>query len=475
MDLTEFIELTPTRVDAVSSPANGISFLLLKSLSQTEAEEEQEDEEAASTAAKFLAGYCTDSECDVCKARFDVLSDEDIVKAKLTSKKRKALPNSAFVFPKERKYPIQDKSHARNALARVSQFGTPQEKAKVRAAVRRKYPTIKVDKEVTPNTTKDSEVWAHLQDAEDAVREAQMDQKADDAAKNTAPNKSVPKGEALSQTEEVDDDCSPGPGGAQDGGTPARPAATSSSQSRTTGEGDTAPNKTVPRGEAESQTRIESRKAAAEAARKLISTASAVFGLSHDEKRAARAVDDLTRSLTKSGLLPTPDKEITTMTKDELFNLLDERDKARRKAVAKKAKKARAEKRAKRARAAKRAAKAAAKAGEQTPQIDPVVKNALDDVRAQLLRIEGSVAGQSTPLPYLNGATVATQRGQGNPVGDGDAFKGLRDRIAATQTDRERHRLEGELLRAIAIASERNRQGTAPGPQPGGTPVVLPG
>ena len=161
------------------------------------------------------------------------------------------------------------------------------------------------------------------------------------------------------------------------------------------------------------------------------------------------------------------------MTKDELFNLLDERDRARRKAVAKKAKKARAEKRAKRARVAKLAAKAAAEA--ETPQIDPVVKNALDDVRAQLLRIEGSVAGQSTPLPYLNGATVATQRGQGNPVGDGDAFKGLRDRIAATQTDRERHRLEGELLRAMAIASERNRQGTNPGPQPGGTPVVLPG
>ena len=62
--------------------------------------------------------------------------------AKLTSKKRKALKSSSFAEPGARKYPINDASHARNALARVSQHGTPEEKVKVRAAVKRKFPGI---------------------------------------------------------------------------------------------------------------------------------------------------------------------------------------------------------------------------------------------------------------------------------------------------------------------------------------------
>ncbi len=64
---------------------------------------------------------------------------------KLSSKARKALPASEFVFPKGKRYPIEDKSHARNALARVSQHGSPSEKAKVRAAVHSKYPDIGKD------------------------------------------------------------------------------------------------------------------------------------------------------------------------------------------------------------------------------------------------------------------------------------------------------------------------------------------
>lgn len=48
-----------------------------------------------------------------------------------------------FAEPKKRAYPIEDKSHARNALARVAQYGTPAEKAKVRLAVHKKFPSIK--------------------------------------------------------------------------------------------------------------------------------------------------------------------------------------------------------------------------------------------------------------------------------------------------------------------------------------------
>lgn len=63
--------------------------------------------------------------------------------AKLTPKGRKNLSTGAFALP-GRRYPINDLAHARNALARVSQHGTPSEKAQVKAAVRKKYPSIDV-------------------------------------------------------------------------------------------------------------------------------------------------------------------------------------------------------------------------------------------------------------------------------------------------------------------------------------------
>ena len=62
--------------------------------------------------------------------------------AKLTSKQRKRMSPSTFAIPETKSYPIPDASHARNALARVSQHGTPSERKRVKAAVRRKFPTI---------------------------------------------------------------------------------------------------------------------------------------------------------------------------------------------------------------------------------------------------------------------------------------------------------------------------------------------
>ena len=62
--------------------------------------------------------------------------------AKLTTAKRKAIPSKDFAGP-DRSYPINDASHARNALARVSQHGTPALKSRVKSAVKRKYPGIK--------------------------------------------------------------------------------------------------------------------------------------------------------------------------------------------------------------------------------------------------------------------------------------------------------------------------------------------
>lgn len=42
--------------------------------------------------------------------------------AKLSTKARKAIPSSEFGLPKERKYPMENPSHARNAKARASEM-----------------------------------------------------------------------------------------------------------------------------------------------------------------------------------------------------------------------------------------------------------------------------------------------------------------------------------------------------------------
>jgi len=61
--------------------------------------------------------------------------------AKLTTETRKEIPSKDFAGP-DRTYPIEDKAHARNALSRVAQDGSPALQAKVRAAVHSKYKDI---------------------------------------------------------------------------------------------------------------------------------------------------------------------------------------------------------------------------------------------------------------------------------------------------------------------------------------------
>ena len=61
--------------------------------------------------------------------------------ALLTAKKRNRLSSGDFALP-GRRYPIEDRAHARAALARISANGTPAEVKKVRRAVHRKYPDL---------------------------------------------------------------------------------------------------------------------------------------------------------------------------------------------------------------------------------------------------------------------------------------------------------------------------------------------
>ena len=73
--------------------------------------------------------------------------------ARLTAKERQRMPKGDFALPGRGEgkkgagagsYPIPNKSHARNALARVSQHGTPAEKATVKRKVKAKFPGIAV-------------------------------------------------------------------------------------------------------------------------------------------------------------------------------------------------------------------------------------------------------------------------------------------------------------------------------------------
>ena len=67
---------------------------------------------------------------------------------KLTTATRKKIPASEFALP-GRRYPIEDEAHARNALARVSQDGTPGEKATVRRKVHQLFPNIKHERQAS--------------------------------------------------------------------------------------------------------------------------------------------------------------------------------------------------------------------------------------------------------------------------------------------------------------------------------------
>jgi hypothetical protein len=70
-----------------------------------------------------------------------MLSEAEVVKAAavLTTRGRKRIKKKNFSL-KGGRYPIHDIAHARNALARVSQYGAPAEKATVRSKVYAKYP-----------------------------------------------------------------------------------------------------------------------------------------------------------------------------------------------------------------------------------------------------------------------------------------------------------------------------------------------
>lgn len=78
----------------------------------------------------------------------------------LTAEARKHIAEKNFALPGGR-YPIEDETHARNALARVSEFGSPYEKKEVREKVHAKYPEMEFE---------GGEIKEHLPDKESSLK-----------------------------------------------------------------------------------------------------------------------------------------------------------------------------------------------------------------------------------------------------------------------------------------------------------------
>ncbi len=66
-----------------------------------------------------------------------------VLARKLSYQARKHIADHEFVFPKHRKYPIQDIEHARDALSRASGSHNPAVKSKVFREVYRRYPQLR--------------------------------------------------------------------------------------------------------------------------------------------------------------------------------------------------------------------------------------------------------------------------------------------------------------------------------------------
>lgn len=125
---------------------------------EEEVNEGYEDEDSDST-NKVDADSEMDSEEELEEAEkkdhedYMMFEDEGLQEKKMTYKQRKQLPDKSFALEKERKYPIQDEAHARNALARVSAHGTPAEKKEVKREVKAKYPDIEVSEDIEESYT----------------------------------------------------------------------------------------------------------------------------------------------------------------------------------------------------------------------------------------------------------------------------------------------------------------------------------
>jgi len=154
VDITEIDELDAQKVSGVGTPANGDSWVLLKS---TDVRADPENPHTESPEADAIEteltkasgmGFCGTDDCSICLKQFGPFYET--LKAKLKAAQRRALPDSDFAIPgkapESGSYPVNDENHAHAALSMVAAHGTPEEQRKVKAKVRAKYPNIQIAK-----------------------------------------------------------------------------------------------------------------------------------------------------------------------------------------------------------------------------------------------------------------------------------------------------------------------------------------
>ena len=449
MEITEFEMLDPDRVDGVQTPANGIGFLMLKSLEAAE-------------------------------------------KGRLDAKERDALGESDFAFPKQRKEPINDADHVRDAMARFDQVQGVTDAEKHEAArrilARAKHFGIHVSEDTAvaraakqvasergvPRDEAERQTDEHLEGETGPVHTdtgapgiptipgADVRPPASDGQGDTAPDKAVPRSEAESQTRAVNKrDMSDGGGDVapDDDDEAKREAESQTGEMSAKGAADSEPgspaweHKDVQLGErAEDltaqlaevvRTFTEREKAegggAAKAGRRLSGKTEGAI------RRCMQALQDLLDNT------PSATKEIEKMTPDELIKALDEIEARRAKAAKQAAKKA-----AKKAeeKAAKAAAKAAKDAKASKAADDPAAaaKAAeIADLRSRLAALEA----QPGPSMTLNAAGVAAVLR--DPAASASAFKALEDAVEAAPTPQAKKAALSRLGTAKFIAAENAR------------------
>lgn len=93
--------------------------------------------ELVEDASHMAHGGCVGAECMGCDDPNCYAKGGDVLDANA----REHIAPKNFALSGDR-YPIEDIEHARNALARVAQHGTPEEQAEVRRKVHAKYPSL---------------------------------------------------------------------------------------------------------------------------------------------------------------------------------------------------------------------------------------------------------------------------------------------------------------------------------------------
>lgn len=414
-ELFEFTDVEPDAVHLVGVSANGFPAPLL-----AKAAEALDVAQNDALIKEFVDGLCAVPHCEVCHERYLAVKEINggIQKAKIKSRERNSLDDGDFAFPKERKEPLTDASHVRNAMARFNQVeGVSDEE---RAAAHRKI--VARAKELGIDVDEFAE-----KDTQDIGASEVQTHSDPDAPEPSGPAPEAdPEGHARSVSFPHN--------GESDGG------------------GDTAPDKDLHESEAESQTRSDPATKAAE-----------LLALIDEREKTeggptAKEFMDL---LSEMQHLPEDlQKEIDEMPTTELFKALDERLSARREdadaeaaakaaaeaayneAVAKAAKKE--GKKLAREAAAKAAAEGGSAEGDGDGDADDASKAAVDpsemsheDLVKAYQDLAGTVekiaAEDGKRIPLNPAGVTAFMRGDGTQEHQDSVLKMFEDRIEAAR------------------------------------------